>query len=772
MWLLTVEDDEGSITHHRLVRDVYRFGRALDNEVVLEQRNIARHHATLERTAKNLWMLVDQSTLNGCYVNGERVQDRTILSSLDVVRLGDYQLTLTSDGVDTQVPTPPPKMVQPARLVVMTGANAGTVRLLGARQRIKIGRQDDCELRFLHPSVSAVHALVEPLPQGGYEIADYGSKNGLVINDRRYARKVLEGGDTLEVGDGIRVRFFDRQQLADPRYDTPTPPLPLGVPRRPTLKPDDHLHDPSESKPDSARKRRTLLGVETTESSGVISPRTPRPPIVVPTSTAPPELGAELQGFMADHDETEPPPVETIEKPVVETDPVAAIESNVSDRTTEPTPEPAAAPEEPTPPEPAPCAAPVVPAKSTKVDAYEQQLLTALASDRRDSSHTVMFEPLEPYEEPEPDDEPAQHPLAHLLEAPTAPGGVTIETGAFSTPPPNAWPPVPVVPTPEARDEGRNPWLLIVGFLSVVVLTGVVVWVLRGLFDDVTSQHGPTGSATVGATTAGAPPPPSASSGAMESPRPSAAASSSGAPALSARPRAQTGKQPPQKNEKPNRDQRTSDCQEWGNCPLLKEQIEGNDFNTRKFHTQAMVSKRLLRRGLSARLTVAAEATLVWCNRDAQVELHAGSTDHYDANARPAGAGAARASIATFSAWPTFCDGGVSANSYTFRCRPTARCGISVGWNKARIFTGRRIHCTGRTFSCLASHNSCAALTTFQRRGLKRSIHRSFCYQKGNAGASTKASFCTFAALATTSTFLDAIIGDRRSARLLARGLG
>ncbi len=63
-------------------------GRDGDNTIVLAENTVSRHHAQLVRERSGKIMLIDESSANGVYVNGERVQ-RAALQAGDEVKIGD-----------------------------------------------------------------------------------------------------------------------------------------------------------------------------------------------------------------------------------------------------------------------------------------------------------------------------------------------------------------------------------------------------------------------------------------------------------------------------------------------------------------------------------------------------------------------------------------------------------------------------------------------------------------------------------------------------------
>ncbi|MCS6802694.1 MAG: FHA domain-containing protein [Chloroflexota bacterium] len=62
-------------------------GRALDNDIVLDDRSVSRYHAQL-RAADGKLVIVDLQSTNGTFVNGRRVTGAARLKDGDSVRLG------------------------------------------------------------------------------------------------------------------------------------------------------------------------------------------------------------------------------------------------------------------------------------------------------------------------------------------------------------------------------------------------------------------------------------------------------------------------------------------------------------------------------------------------------------------------------------------------------------------------------------------------------------------------------------------------------------
>lgn len=216
-WKLTIEDDQGQKALMPLVGDEYTLGRDATNAVHLPERNISRRHATLKLLGDARWSLVDHDSYNGVYVNGQRVAGEATLSHADLIQLGDYRISLQAEGdASTKIATiPPAAAVRPDRLVVLVGPVPGVEFPLDAGPEVAIGRAEECAVSINHPSVSRVHARVQKLANGRYEVIDQGSANGLRVNGVDLARKVLEAGDMIELGD-VKLRFLERGQQLRP----------------------------------------------------------------------------------------------------------------------------------------------------------------------------------------------------------------------------------------------------------------------------------------------------------------------------------------------------------------------------------------------------------------------------------------------------------------------------------------------------------------------------------------------------------------------------
>lgn len=81
--------------------------------------------------------------------------------------------------------------------------------------QIRVGRNPDCDLILVLPSVDKAHALLEETPRG-WRAQDLGSKHGTFLNDVRLEPEqsyVLHDGDTIRFGRYLPLRLCEPASL-------------------------------------------------------------------------------------------------------------------------------------------------------------------------------------------------------------------------------------------------------------------------------------------------------------------------------------------------------------------------------------------------------------------------------------------------------------------------------------------------------------------------------------------------------------------------------
>ncbi|WP_344061872.1 FHA domain-containing protein [Microbacterium pumilum] len=100
--LLIVRSGPTAGARYLLDTDVTTVGRHPEADIFFDDVTVSRRHAEITRDAAN-FELVDQRSLNGTYVNGERV-DRAALINGSEVRIGKFRLNFFVSPADLAQP--------------------------------------------------------------------------------------------------------------------------------------------------------------------------------------------------------------------------------------------------------------------------------------------------------------------------------------------------------------------------------------------------------------------------------------------------------------------------------------------------------------------------------------------------------------------------------------------------------------------------------------------------------------------------------------------
>ncbi|HZC29764.1 MAG TPA: FHA domain-containing protein, partial [Gaiellaceae bacterium] len=179
-----------------LEREWTRIGRSLAADVRFDDPTVSRRHALIVRQADGVRVLDDRS-LNGVFVNGERVEWR-VLTDGDEIVVGRYRLHFLE--------------VAPSAL--------DTDRAPLEREWTRVGRSLAADVRFDDPTVSRRHALIVRQADG-VRVLDDRSLNGVFVNGERVEWRVLSDGDEIVVG-RYRLHFLEaveeelRRRRAEP----------------------------------------------------------------------------------------------------------------------------------------------------------------------------------------------------------------------------------------------------------------------------------------------------------------------------------------------------------------------------------------------------------------------------------------------------------------------------------------------------------------------------------------------------------------------------
>ncbi len=98
--LLLVRSGALAGARYLLDREVTTVGRHPEADIFFDDVTVSRRHAEITRTGK-VFEIVDQRSLNGTYVNGERT-DRSVLATGYELRIGKFRLNFFASPADRQ----------------------------------------------------------------------------------------------------------------------------------------------------------------------------------------------------------------------------------------------------------------------------------------------------------------------------------------------------------------------------------------------------------------------------------------------------------------------------------------------------------------------------------------------------------------------------------------------------------------------------------------------------------------------------------------------
>ena len=260
------------------------FGRDAGSDIVVTGTEVSRRHAEIQSTPEG-YVLNDLS-VNGTYVNGDRMGRQYLLARADVIRIGHDEFRFYADvasppargrrsvppvtapqpptgagarlsdtlmGMPQPVPsvtdTPTQPQVAPlASLLVRSGAMKGR-RLAVKVPVVNIGRADFNDVVISDPSVSTSHAKLQRRDDV-WILTDLGSTNGTFVEGERLSGEVALGpGTTVKFGE-VAVLFEPLDESAPVRRSSGTQVVSAVIPGAET--------ESADGEPATRRSRRPI----------------------------------------------------------------------------------------------------------------------------------------------------------------------------------------------------------------------------------------------------------------------------------------------------------------------------------------------------------------------------------------------------------------------------------------------------------------------------------------------------------------------------------
>jgi len=199
-------------THVLLEGATASIGRASSNDIYIPDKHVSRQHAVITYR-DGVFVINDSGSVNGTYVNEQRIYEPFPLFSGDQIRLYVPILTFSAANMEDDAVRQAkqtgrlitaPLNTGNAQLIITTGAQEGQVIPL-LLPLVTVGRAiigATWEVSLPDPSVSRPHARIER-QDTRWILTDLGSSNGTRVNAEKLPKeeeRVLKDGDMIAFG--------------------------------------------------------------------------------------------------------------------------------------------------------------------------------------------------------------------------------------------------------------------------------------------------------------------------------------------------------------------------------------------------------------------------------------------------------------------------------------------------------------------------------------------------------------------------------------------
>ncbi len=200
-----------------LVDQRLTIGRDKANGLAIDDEGLSLHHAELRQEDGKLFVW-DAGSVNGTFLNGEKVAQKAEVKAGDVLRFHLIEILITDPAKGAAQPLPAAikrdieKPVLPQwQLKAMTGAISGKMFLMDGTT--VLGRDPGCDIVITGTHVSRRHAEIS-IRSGQLWMKDLGSSNGSFLNGKRIEESALAHGDEVKF-DAVVFKIIGPSQPVD-----------------------------------------------------------------------------------------------------------------------------------------------------------------------------------------------------------------------------------------------------------------------------------------------------------------------------------------------------------------------------------------------------------------------------------------------------------------------------------------------------------------------------------------------------------------------------
>jgi pSer/pThr/pTyr-binding forkhead associated (FHA) protein len=226
---LTVVLERKPVRVFEVNSSVINIGRAADMQLMIDDASVSRRQAQIRFGAHGSWQIEDLGSINGTFLNGQRLTSVQPVKRGDEISFGKFSLFFDSAISESAGPEAAAAFTSGGALtetMYMSAEEAERLRRAVAQQRraqlqweakgqrgtfflatggALVGRSPLCDLQV--PAGPKQHLLVLRT-QFGCEVRNLSWWHHMKVNGWALEQATLQSGDVIEIG-GLRVTFLD-----------------------------------------------------------------------------------------------------------------------------------------------------------------------------------------------------------------------------------------------------------------------------------------------------------------------------------------------------------------------------------------------------------------------------------------------------------------------------------------------------------------------------------------------------------------------------------
>ena len=209
--ILQIQTSGGGRDEHPLRKPKVSIGRASDNDVILDDKQVSGHHLRLAINANGSITAMDLGSLNGTRLNGRPMSPRqpTALRPGDTLQVDPFSFSVRLPSPQAPNPAPVADRVrisaspQPALAIF---ANDRLTKYPLTKAVVNIGQASENDVVIPSPQVADHHARLQQQGQA-WIVQDLGRGQGVIYNGQRVQQQMLADGDVFYLDQGVAIQM-------------------------------------------------------------------------------------------------------------------------------------------------------------------------------------------------------------------------------------------------------------------------------------------------------------------------------------------------------------------------------------------------------------------------------------------------------------------------------------------------------------------------------------------------------------------------------------